>query len=84
MNSPAMTWKVRRLGHTLWFAVRTRSRTAWTWIDRVHPKPQIENHVELPTSVELDEPLVTSDAYHWLTALRLDRAAALATSPDVD
>jgi hypothetical protein len=44
----------------------------------------IESHVEPPTSVALDEPLVTSDAYHWLAALRLDRAAALATSPDLD
>lgn len=84
MNSPAMTWKVRRLGHTLWFAVRTRSRTAWTWIDRVQSRAEIESDVEPPTSVALDEPLVTSDAYHWLTALRLDRAAALATSPDID
>jgi hypothetical protein len=82
MNSPAMTWKVRRVGRTLWSTVRTRSGTAWSWIDRVHRGTDLESYVEPSTSTVVDEPLVTGDAYHWLAALRLDRAA-YATSHEV-
>ena len=42
MNSPAMTWKVRRIGQTLWASVRTRDRTRWSWIERVWRKDYVE------------------------------------------
>jgi hypothetical protein len=36
MNSHGTTWKVRRIGQTLWFSVRTGDGTPWSWIERVH------------------------------------------------
>ncbi len=78
MNSPAMTWRVRRIGHTLWSSVRTRSRIPWSWIERVQrtAQPGKSGDDERRAAASLrDEEHVASDAYDWLTALRLDRAA---------
>ena len=83
MNSPALTWRVRRIGHTLWSSVRTRNRTAWSWIERVQRAAQPESTSAAPSiSSTVDEPSEMNDAYHWLATLRLDRAAAAVADPD--
>jgi hypothetical protein len=84
MNNPALTWRVRRIGHTLWSSVRTRNRTAWSWIERVQraAEPNSTSRVAPSISSIADEPCEMNDAYHWLAALRLDRAAAAVADPD--
>jgi hypothetical protein len=78
MNSPAVTWKVRRIKRTPWLAVQT-----WSWIHRVRRNTQLDGLAEPSPSATFNEPLVISDAYHWLAALRLDRAA-YTTSREAD
>jgi hypothetical protein len=80
-----MTWKVRRIGHSLWSSVRVSNRTAWSWIERVQRTAQPINDGRPEASplplTTFDDAHVTGDAHHWLAALRLDRAnAALAQS----
>ncbi len=84
MNNPALTWRVRRIGHTLWSSVRTRNRTAWSWIERVQraAEPDSTSRAAPSISSTADEPSEMNDAYHWLAALRLDRAAAAVADPD--
>jgi hypothetical protein len=84
MNNPALTWRVRRIGHTLWSSVRTRNRTAWSWIERVQraAEPNSTSRAAPTISSIADEPCEMNDAYHWLAALRLDRAAAAVADPD--
>src|SRR4029079_7576371 len=74
MSNPALTWRVRRIGHTLWSSVRTRNRTAWSWIERVQHAAQAGNSTvdrSAPSNPSTDEPCEMTDAYHWLAALRL-------------
>jgi hypothetical protein len=83
-----MTWKVRRIGNNLWSSVRASNRTAWSWIERVQRTAQPSN----PTTARGEAPSisppsfydahVTGDAHQWLTALRLDRAAAALAESD--
>jgi hypothetical protein len=86
MNSPALTWRVRRIGHTLWSSVRTRNKNAWSWIERVQRAALPGNAGVDRTAPSMpsaaDEPCEMNDAYHWLAALRLDRAAAAVADPD--
>jgi hypothetical protein len=85
MSNPALTWRVRRIGHTLWSSVRTRNRTAWSWIERVQHAAQAGNSTvdrSAPSNPSTDEPCEMTDAYHWLAALRLDRAAAAVADSD--
>ena len=86
MSNPALTWRVRRIGHTLWSSVRTRNRTAWSWIERVQratePSDAIVDRSAPSNPPSADEPCEMNDAYHWLAALRLDRAAAAVAEPD--
>ena len=84
MNNPALTWRVRRIGRTLWSSVRTRNRTAWSWIERVQraAEPNSTSRAAPTISSIADEPCEMNDAYHWLAALRLDRAAAAVADPD--
>lgn len=86
MNSPALTWRVRRIGHTLWSSVRTRNRTAWSWIERVQraaqPDSATVSRAAPSISSTADEPCEMNDAYHWLAALRLDRTAAAVADRD--
>ena len=84
MNNPALTWRVRRIGHTLWSSVRTRNRTAWSWIERVQraAEPNSTSRAAPLISSIADEPCEMNDAYHWLAALRLDRAAAAVADQD--
>jgi len=77
-----MTWRVRRGGHTLWTSMRANSRTSWLAIERAHRVAEERGATEVDLRaaaanrpIGLDEPYVTSDACHWLAALRLDRAA---------
>jgi len=87
MSSPAMTWKVRRIGHGLWSSVHASNRTAWSWIERVQrtvSATQSAGAEQRQTSARQrrsDDRYVAGDSHPWLTALRLDRAAtALAES----
>ena len=84
MNNPALTWRVRRIGRTLWSSVRTRNRTAWSWIERVQRAAQPDSTTPPARSISstAHEPCEMDDAYHWLAALRLDRAAAAVADPD--
>ena len=83
MNSPALTWRVRRIGHTLWSSVRTRNRTAWSWIERVQRGAlHGADDRAMPSISKTDEPCEINDAYHWLATLRLDRAAAAVADQD--
>ena len=84
MNNPALTWRVRRIGHTLWSSVRTRNRTAWSWIERVQraAQPGSISGGAPSFSSTADDPSEMNDAYHWLAALRLDRAAAAVADQD--
>jgi hypothetical protein len=89
MSSPAMTWKVRRIGHGLWSSVCASNRTAWSWIARVQRTAQPSNaeddsrrqasSISPPAS---DDAHLIGDAHQWLTALRLDRAAAALAESD--
>jgi hypothetical protein len=69
----------------LWSSVRTRNRTAWSWIERVQraaiPDAGIDGAAPSIPSTS-DEPSEMNDAYHWLAALRLDRAAAAVGNSD--
>jgi len=87
MNSPALTWRVRRIGHTLWSSVRPRNGTAWSWIERVQraalPGNATDDRAAQATGpTTSDESCEMNDAYHWLAALRLDRAAAAVAESD--
>ncbi len=86
MNNPALTWRVRRIGHTLWSSVRTRNRTAWSWIERVQRAALAGDQTLGPAPPSIpsttDEPCEMNDAYQWLAAVRLDRAAAAVAESD--
>ena len=79
MNSPAMTWRVRRIGRTLWSAILT-NRTTWLSTVRTHRSAvagQSAERLAPPVGRRvLIEPSVTSDAYQSLASLRLDRATS--------
>jgi len=81
-----MTWKVRRIGHGLWSSVCASNRTAWSWIERVQRTAQPGNPTDdarrRAPPAALDDAHVTGDAHQWLTALRLDRAAAALAESD--
>ncbi len=84
-----MTWKVRRIGHGLWSSVCASNRTAWSWIERVQrtaqptkPMNAARNRASAIRPAALDDAHVTGDAHQWLTALRLDRAAAALAESD--
>ena len=84
MNSPEMTWRVRRIGHTLWSSVSSRTATPWTWIERVQriakPVEPIDDERGLTAStapIAQDERAI-GEVNGWLAMLRLDRAAAAA------
>ena len=84
-----MTWKVRRIGNSLWSSVRASNNTAWSWIERVQRTAQPSNPIDrarrqassIPTAA-FDDAHMTGDAHQWLTALRLDRAAAALAESD--
>ena len=88
MSSPEVTWRVRRIGRTLWSSIRTQARTSWIALDRARDA----NGTDGPIGPDrrawasrvkvLDEPFVTSDGCHWLAVLRLDRAACAVRDPD--
>jgi hypothetical protein len=81
-----MTWRVRRVGRTLWSSIRAHSRTSWIAIERTRRAavagPIAGDRLDgsgRPTV--RDEPHVTGDAFHSLEALRLDRAACAVREP---
>jgi hypothetical protein len=87
MSSPAMTWKVRRIGHALWSSVRVSNRTGWSWIERVQrtASPNSSEGRHQASSIRpaaVDDPRVMGDAHQWLSSLRLDRAAAALPESD--
>ena len=87
-----MTWKVRRIGQRLWSSVRASNRpnrTAWSWIERVQrmaqPSSPMDDALGEASGIalrSLDDAQVNGDDHHWLTALRLDRAAAALAESD--
>jgi len=82
MKNPEMTWRVRRIGRTLWSSIRAHS-----WLAIEHARraamngPTPDRRDRLPRWMALDEPDVTSDAFHSLDTLRLDRAACAKRKP---
>jgi hypothetical protein len=84
-----MTWKVRRIGHGLWSSVCASNKTAWSWIERVQRTAQAigspneaRSQASSTRPAALDDTHVTGDPHQWLTALRLDRAAAALAESD--
>ena len=70
--------------HTLVVRPHASNRTAWSWIERVQraAEPNSTSRAAPSISSIADEPCEMNDAYHWLAALRLDRAAAAVADPD--
>jgi len=65
MNSPAMTWRVRRISHTLW-SIRPHGRTSWIRIEH------LRGAASSGTRPAIGSQLAAKQANHWL-ALLLDQ-----------
>jgi hypothetical protein len=82
-----MTWRLRRIGRTLWSSIRTHNGASWIRIERVSRTARIsgsaerDRHAAAAHANTADEPYVTSDPFTWLAALRLDRAACAVREP---
>ena len=77
-----MTWRVRRVSRTLWPSIRG---TTWLSASRGSTVGGRGAGQRLDTSARravLIEPSVTSDAFHSLAWLRLDRAMSAVREPD--
>jgi hypothetical protein len=87
MNSPAMTWRLRRIGRTLWSSIRTHNGASWIGIERARQAEHVsvsterDRHAAAAQANMGDEPYVTSDRCNWLASLRLDRAAYAVREP---
>ena len=81
-----MTWRVRRIGRTLWSAIRAHGGSSWLAIEDARraavTEPIARDRVDGSERPSVrDEPRVTDDAFHSLEALRLDRAAYAVREP---
>jgi hypothetical protein len=66
MNSPAITWRVRKIGRELWSQMRARSKTGWLAMHATRAAIAGKHSSEPPTSAAAPRSL------SWLASLRLD------------